>query len=124
MKRTCKQVLEHMIEHCKDIADAVSRVKTVEGMDADNLIRKAIVFSILDLGELTKLLEKFISLSDSKINWKGLKGMREIAAHRYKSMDSEIVWNVAIYDMPEIYIYLSDKYKNLSSVQLAATCDE
>jgi len=52
MKRTCKQVLEYMLEHCMDVADAVSRVKTVEGMDADNLIRKAIVFSILDLGEL------------------------------------------------------------------------
>ncbi|MCL2405483.1 MAG: hypothetical protein FWC92_08050 [Defluviitaleaceae bacterium] len=78
MKRTCKQVLEHMIEHCKDIADAVSRVKTVEGMDTDNLIRKAIVFSILDLGELTKLLEKHINLSDCKIDWKGLKGMREL----------------------------------------------
>jgi len=67
-----------MIEHCKDIADAVSRVKTVEGMDTDNLIRKAIVFSILDLGELTKLLEKHINLSDCKIDWKGLKGMREL----------------------------------------------
>ncbi|MCL1862539.1 MAG: hypothetical protein FWF78_03115, partial [Defluviitaleaceae bacterium] len=32
-KRTLQQVLKHMIEHCIDIADAVSRVKTVEGMD-------------------------------------------------------------------------------------------
>ncbi|MCL1882211.1 MAG: DUF86 domain-containing protein [Defluviitaleaceae bacterium] len=124
MKRTCKQVLEHMLEHCNDIADAVSRIKTVEGMGADNLIRKAIVFSILDLGELTELLEKHINLSDGKIDWKGLKGMREIAAHRYKSMDSEIVWNVATHDMPEIHSYLSDKYKNLPSFQLSATCEE
>ena len=100
MKRTLQQVLKHMIEHCIDIADAVSRVKTVEGMDMDNLIRKAIVFSILDLGELTKLLEKSINLSDSNIDWKGLKGMREIAAHRYKSMYSEIVWDVACNDIP------------------------
>jgi len=27
MKRTLQQVLKHMIEHCIDIADAVSRVK-------------------------------------------------------------------------------------------------
>jgi len=124
MKRTLQQVLKHMIEHCIDIADAVSRVKTVEGMDMDNLIRKAIVFSILDLGELTKLLEKLMNLSDSNIDWKGLKGMREIAAHRYKSMDSEIVWDVACNDIPEILTYLSNKYINLSSAQMAATCDE
>jgi len=61
---------------------------------------------------------------DSKIDWKGLKGMREIAAHRYKSMDSEIIWNVATYDMPQICIYLFDIYKSLSSEQLSATCDE
>jgi len=124
MKRTLQQVLKHMIEHCVDIADAVSRVKTIEGMDRDNLIRKAIVFSILDLGELAKLLEKSIDLSDSNIDWKGLKGMREIAAHRYKSMDSEIIWEVASNDIPEICVYLSNKFNDLSSAQLAATCDE
>ena len=124
MKRTLQQVLKHMIEHCNDITDAVSRVKTVEGMDKDNLIRKAIVFSILNLGELTKLLEKFINLSDNNIDWKGLKGMREIAAHRYKSMDSEIVWDVASNDIPEISTYLSNKYANLSSAQLAASYTE
>ena len=124
MKRTLQQVLQHMIEHCIYIADAVSRVKTVEGMDMDNLIRKAIVFSILDLGELAKLLEKFMDLSDSNIDWKGLKGMREIAAHRYKSMNSEIVWDVASNDIPEIFTYLSAAYKDLSSTQLTAVCDE
>ena len=124
MKRTLQQVIKHMIEHCIDIADAVSRIKTVEGMDTDNLIRKAIVFSILDLGELTKLLEKSINLSDSNIDWKGLKGMREIAAHRYKSMDSEIIWEVANNDIPEILTYLSRKYNDLSSTQLATRCDE
>ena len=123
MKRTLQQVLKHMIEHCIDIADAVSRVKTIEGMDMDNLIRKAIVFSILDLGELAKLLEKSINLSDSNIDWKGLKGMREIAAHRYKSMDSEIIWAVASIDIPEIFTYLSSKYNDLPSIQLAAICD-
>jgi len=65
-----------------------------------------------------------VNLSDSNIDWKGLKGMREIAAHRYKSMDSEIVWNVATHDMPEIYIYLSDKYKSLSTLQLSVTFEE
>jgi len=124
MKRTLQQVLKHMIEHCIDIADAISRVKTIDGMETDNLIRKAIVFSILDLGELTKLLEKSICLSDSNIDWKGLKGMREIAAHRYKSMDSEIIWEVANNDIPEIFTYLSSKYNNLSSTQLAASCNE
>ena len=53
-----------------------------------------------------------------------MKGMREIAAHRYKSMDSEIVWDVATNDIPEILAYLSGKYTSLSSAQLAATCDD
>jgi len=69
-------------------------------------------------------LEKSINLSDSNIDWKGLKGMREIAAHRYKSMDSEIIWEVANNDIPEILTYLSRKYNDLSSTQLATRCDE
>ena len=91
MKRTLSEIIEHMIEDCLDIIDCVNRVKTVENMDADRPIRKAIVYSILNLGELTKLLEKNLDIFQSSIDWNGLKGMREIAAHRYKSMHSAII---------------------------------
>jgi uncharacterized protein with HEPN domain len=84
-----------MLEDCTDIKTAVERVVTCDGMDADRLIRKAIIFSILDLGELTKIFEKYIDLPDSNIDCRGLKGMREIVAHRYQSMNSKIIWEVA-----------------------------
>ena len=118
MKQTLNQIFKHMLEDCTDICDGVKRVKTREGMDSDNLIRKGMVHSILNLGELTKILEKRIDITDSDVNWKGLKGMRDIAAHRYHSMNSEIIWEVAVNHIPEIYTYLSEKYQSLSARSL------
>ena len=113
MKRTLTDILEHMVEDCEDIADAVIRVGDVHGMDADRNLRKAIVMSILNLGELTKLLEMHLDLANTGIDWKGLKGMREIAAHRYKTMRSIIIWTVATEHVPEILLYLRQRIDDL-----------
>ena len=111
MNRMLIDVLTYMIEDCEDIENAINRVGTIDNMDSDRPLRKAIVFSILNLGELTKLLEQHLDLTTTDINWKGLKGMREIAAHRYKSMDSIIIWDTCVNHIPKIHSFLKEKQK-------------
>ena len=45
----------------------------------------------------------------TSIDCKGLKGMREIAAHRYKTMQSRIIWTTATEHIPEIEKYLKQQ---------------
>ena len=113
MKDDLLGILEHMIEDCQDISAFITEVATENEMWNNKMCRKAIIMSILNLGELTKLLEKHIELPMQKIDWKGLKGMREIAAHRYRTLSSDIVWDVAVNEIPEIYEFLKQQRENI-----------
>ena len=114
MKESFNSILQHMIEDCEDIATFVKSVSGEAEMWEDKMCRKAIIMSILNLGELTKLLENHISLSDNEINWTGLKGMRDIAAHRYRIMTSDIVWNVAVNEIPHVHAFLIKQQHGLN----------
>ena len=42
-----------------------------------------------------------------------MAGLCEIAARIYKTLSSDIVWDVAINEIPEIYEFLKQKHKNI-----------
>lgn len=57
---------------------------------------------ILQIGESAKRLSDDFLKSSLDIPWKAIKGMRDMFAHQYHSMDKEIIWNVAIKRVPEL----------------------
>lgn len=114
MKENLNSVLYHMIEDCEDIASFVESVSGEEEMWANKMCRKAIIMSILNLGELAKILENQINLPYDRINWAGLKGMRDIAAHKYRIMTSDIVWNVAVNEIPHIHSFLLQQLQSMN----------
>ena len=110
MKNKVLTVLDRMIEDCEDIAQFIESVSAPGDLSADRMRKKALSQSILNLGENTKLLEKWLDLTLTSIDWRGLKGMREIAAHRYHSLDNEIIFDVSTKHIPEILEYLRKQY--------------
>ena len=40
--------------------------------------------------------------------WREIKAMRNIAAHNYGEIDTDILWETAIYDVPSLKVYCSD----------------
>ena len=106
MKAKAISILEHMVEDSGDILDFVKTVKTSQDLEKNRMCKKAITQSLLNLGENAKLLEKEVDLAKSHIDWKGLKGLRDIAAHRYHTIDSDIIWEVSVNDIPEIDSFL------------------
>jgi len=45
------------------------------------------------IGDMVKQLPESLLALQPQINWRDLKGMREILAHQYFQLDLEIVWN-------------------------------
>ena len=106
MKNKILAILDRMIEDSEDIVEFIRPVTASENLVGDRMRKKALSQSILNLGENTKLLEKWLDLTLTTIDWRGLKGMREIAAHRYHTLDSEIIFDVAVNHVPQILEYL------------------
>ena len=110
MKNKILTVLERMIEDSEDIVEFAKPINAPADLTKDRMRKKALTQSILNLGENTKLLEKWLDLTLSSIDWRGLKGMRDIAAHRYHSLDNEIIFDVAKNHVPSILEYLRQQF--------------
>ena len=71
--------------------------------DQDADYQRSIAFSILQIGELSGgLSEEYRKATSSRVQWGPMKGMRNLVAHSYGSMNREIIWETAVNDIPAL----------------------
>ena len=111
-----RSILEHILEDAQDAMKFANDLDSADALASNRLYRKAIVMSILNIGELTKHLSDEFKAENSEIPWKQITGMRDIAAHGYSEMDDDIIWDVVKHSIPELADFI-DK-------QLSTSIDE
>ena len=104
-------LLEHMLEYCESIEAAVSRFgNSVEVFCADKAYHDLVCFYLLQIGELAGLLSSELrSDSAEEMEWGQMKGMRNIVAHHYGSLNLTIVWNTVINDIPRLKAFCAGR---------------
>jgi uncharacterized protein with HEPN domain len=85
--------------------DAQDILEFIQGHDLDSFIankvlKKAVVMSILNIGELVKHLSTDFQMTNNNIPWKKISGLRNIAAHSYGTLRMADVWDYAYEDVP------------------------
>ncbi|MCI2049509.1 MAG: DUF86 domain-containing protein [Lachnospiraceae bacterium] len=69
----------------------------------DEDYQQSISFSVLQIGELVNgLSEEFKSLTANKMPWNQIRGMRNVVAHGYGSINLERVWVTVQTDIPAL----------------------
>jgi len=106
MTERTRSILAHMLEDARDMAVFSQQVETFENFSQNPLYKKAIVMSVINIGELTKRLDTGFKEEHNAIPWRKIVGMRDIAAHGYHIIEDEIVWDVAIHAIPELISFL------------------
>ena len=101
-----QSILEHMLEDAIDAIKFAKEVGSLNAFSSNKLYRKAIIMSILNIGELTKNLPQDYKTSNNEMPWKKISGMRDIAAHGYHEMDDDIIWDVVENHLPELVQFL------------------
>ncbi|MCL2051494.1 MAG: DUF86 domain-containing protein [Lachnospiraceae bacterium] len=95
------QILRHIIEYCNNIENSILRYGDslcIFENDVDYF--QSISMSILQIGELSiNLSEEFKSLHNN-IPWTGIRGMRNIFAHKYGKIKKDVVWGIVKEDIP------------------------
>lgn len=99
-----KSVLEHIKNYCEDISSFIERFgDDYNTFIGDRAYFNAVAMCILQIGELSNSLsEEFRAETSGKIPWANIKGMRNIVAHNYGSLDEKLVWETATNDIPEL----------------------
>lgn len=96
-------IVKKMLGYCEEVLkthDFFSRDKALF-MDRERgfVYRNAITMPILQLGELAKNLSGDFRSRHSHVPWKDITGIRDIFAHRYGTIDFELVWSGSVDDI-------------------------
>jgi len=78
--------------------------------------QKAVCMTLLNIGELTKGISDKIKSKYNKIPWKEITGMRDMAAHKYQSLNMERIWTTVKTEIPklkkQIMLILNNEFNN------------
>lgn len=78
-------------------------VKSINDFDRDSLKKDAVVFNLLQIGELSnrKLTDDFKRTHDS-IPWIKIYGLRNRIVHDYDNIHSKLVYQIITHDLAEL----------------------
>ena len=96
-----KQRLEHILDAIKEIQSYT------EGVDlpaflANSMMRFASIKQIEIIGEAAAYISEEIKRQFTEVEWQQIIGMRHILVHEYFGIDSQLIWQVIIRDLPEL----------------------
>ena len=111
-----KSIIQHIKRYCEDIEEFTERF----GMDyttfiSDKAYFNAVSMCILQIGELSAgLSDEYRSKTSDKIPWANIRGMRNIVAHDYGSLDEELVWETVTEDIPALLKFCVSELEHMS----------
>lgn len=73
-----------------------------EDLDADHMMRRALIHAIQEIGEAAVRLSPATKARITDIPWVDVIRMRNILVHVYWGIDLDTVWNTAINDLPPL----------------------
>jgi uncharacterized protein with HEPN domain len=100
-KRAWRLYAEDIILACAKVRRYIAGVNH-EGFLADERTQDAVMRNIEIIGEAAKNIPDDVAAGAPEIEWRNVRGMRDILAHGYFGASLEIVWATATTRMDEI----------------------
>jgi uncharacterized protein with HEPN domain len=91
------------------IADLVESTRTIrsyldgitrEQWDGDQVLRDAVLYRMLLLGEIASALPDWLRDRYPDVAWRHIRAFRNLAVHKYFSVDWAVVWQIAQEEVP------------------------
>lgn len=107
MKDSDIQRIQHIKTYYEKIARTIERFGAeYEIFACDEDYYNSVSMSIMQIGELSAGLSAvFKESTKNQMPWGMIKGMRNMFAHTYATMDKGIIWEVAANDIPGLLLF-------------------
>lgn len=107
--------LQHIYEHCLIISEYLgeANITELDGFLSNRIVQDAVLMRLLAMGELTThLSDDFKSKHLIAVDWRNLKQLRNVIAHRYGSIQYDVIWDIVQNDVPEIEKFCKKIFEN------------
>ena len=105
--------ISHIIEAIQEI-ELYTENADFDAFLENSMMRYACIKQLEIIGEASNSISDEIKNNFVEIEWKQIKGMRNIFVHEYFGIDPHVTWDIIIFDLPD----LKEKVSNiLSSLQ-------
>ena len=92
--------LKGILEAADKIVDFSRPFSNADDLFADQKSFDAVCMNFIVIGEMVDRIADEFKLKYNEIDWKSIKGLRNIVAHDYFGVDAEEIWSII-----ELYIH-------------------
>ena len=109
------------IDRLADILDAAKLLgifqagRNRDDLKKDLLLRSALLHQLFVIGEAATRLSQQLKDKYPGIPWRAICGFRNFIAHEYFSLDSDIIWQTVIADVPALAMQVLEILSNHAS---------
>lgn len=112
MKDRDAAVLKKVLQYSNEIEGTIARFELdYNKFRNDYVVKNAISKCVLQIGELAGKLSDEFKLENDKMPWRDIISIRNRAAHAYESMDMDILWGIALDNIPQLKTYCENILK-------------
>lgn len=110
MSSSDASILSYILKYCRQINETSAEFdNSKERFDESATFRNAICLCLLQIGELVSILSDEFKEKNADMQWREIKLLRNIVAHRYGQIDYEIIWDICLSDIPVLIDFCSQK---------------
>jgi uncharacterized protein with HEPN domain len=96
-----RQALQKILKEIGFIQTAVNDISFDDFIN-DEKTKRAVAMTLINIGELTRLLSDEFKKSMPDIPFKAILALRNVAAHGYEVLRFDYVWEMVKTDIPEL----------------------
>ena len=100
--------LRHILDHAEFLRTSLHGL-TVDRFIEDRTLVLASLYSLLIVGEASIAIPQAVKELRPDLPWQGMRGMRNVIAHRYYKVDLGIVWNA----IQNVFLPLEEEFRTL-----------
>ncbi len=102
-----KQRLAHILESIEELVSYTSG-STLDRFLQNSMMRFASVKQIEIIGEAANYISDETKEKFSEIQWRQITGLRHILVHEYFGIDSRLIWQIIVDDIPALKIKIKE----------------
>lgn len=92
---------DDIIESCGKVRRFIAGM-TYEAFVADERTLDAVIWNLEVIGEAAKKLPDDVIAQAPEVEWRKIRGMRNVLAHAYFGLDTKVVWSTATTKLDEL----------------------